>query len=117
MTHLIKDKYLVQLPEGASDVRVKFGRVYFKLLTNADYITIGGGAYSILFTRDTQTEEGWRGVVDYFNNGAFRDYKYPFFAPDNDSLPFELTPTLSSHSLLQSKGIEVGGNWVILIKK
>lgn len=95
MTHLLDKKYVIVLPEGAKDIRIEFGdELLYK--TAATAIDKLPGKYRILFTRDTQTEDGWKGVVGY-------PIGYDSY-------------TQSGHSLLQSKNIDPVSNWVVIEK-
>lgn len=63
------------------------------------------------------TEDEWKGIVERFNNGAFRDYSVPIFSPDNDSLPFELTATDSGSSLLTANGHKQGSAVILKVNE
>lgn len=109
MTHLLDKKYVIVLPDGAMDIRIEFGdELLYK--TAATAIDKLPGNYRILFTRDTQTEEGWKGVVGE-HNGL---YEYPDY--NNNGLCTLRTATQSGHSLLQSKNIDPVSNWVVIEK-
>lgn len=122
MTHLINEYYYVGLPEGAVDVKIsgtgwlcyrttKKGRWYVLSQPSENY-----SQYSVAFTRDTQTEEGWKEIVDSWESVSgdgtpiYENYK------DGGTIPKCRTAEKSGHSLLASKEIDPKVNFVIIKK-
>lgn len=111
MTHLINDHYHVELPEGAVAIQVSGDCIfYFRYKKVKCRLTTGN--YTLSFTRDTQTEEGWKGVVEKKET----IYKGDWFVDYNDEFDCIKPATASGHSLLESKGIDHKLNFVIIKK-
>ncbi len=114
MTHLINDHYHVELLEGAELYRIHKLKTSWLLIEGAAFapIPLPDGRWEIAFTRDTQTEEGWKGVVDKKET----IYKGDWFVDYKDEFDCIKPAAASGHSLLESKGIDHKLNFVIIKK-
>lgn len=96
---LKKDLLIVELPEGS------YPEATSRLLAinNPDgSIKIFKGSFCLLGSFDEIKEEYLLDLVETFNNGAFRDYKELFFAPDMETDKIYLTASESFNSAIET---------------
>jgi hypothetical protein len=121
MTQLINDIWGMEVEDYWQFFDVKDNVLSFddsRLIDgNWNFIKLPPGQWKIIGKGSELSKEQWNGIVEKFNNGAYRDYSHSYFMPDDDGLPFYLTAIESGHSLLKAKMPGVPPEKILLLKQ
>ena len=97
---LKKELLIIELPENGYYEEYRDGIEVRDFLT---YEVLTLANYTLLGSPDEIKEEDLLDLVETFNNGAFRDYKELFFAPDMETDKIYLTALDSFFSAIEKE--------------
>jgi hypothetical protein len=102
-----KEYLFVEIEKASSEFWLDKGELHY--LWGEDYVTIQlptKTKMKIIGKASELTDEQWKGIVEVFNNGAYRDYGQSLFAPDMSTDVFCLTAKESGLSLIASLNLK-----------